>query len=109
MAEDITKFSPDEKFSVVTMGSDLTKTRINQPVDHGDLKGIIVYCLYSRRPVAECKSRNFMFYSDYECSPAQSSVPNSCVSSLFSIFRLFRSPPIFQDCGLWLTMLSSKL
>lgn len=105
MAGDNTKSSPDETFSVVNMGSDLAKTQFDQPGYHGDLKGIIMYCLHSRRPVAECKSRNFMVYSDYVCSPAQSKVLNSYVSSLFGIFRLSLSLPIFQDSGLWLTML----
>lgn len=71
MAEDITKSSHDETFSVVTMGSDLAKTLFNQAAYHGDLKGIIVDFLCSRRPIAECKSRNFTFYSGYGCFPAQ--------------------------------------
>lgn len=65
-----------------------------------DLKGIIMYCSYFRRPVAECRIRNFSFYIQTTDASQlnrvyQAAVSQACPASSGS----FCSLPIFQDSG----------
>lgn len=57
------KPSPDETFNIIIRWNDFFRAvRINLPAFHRGTRGTIMYCLYSRRPVAECRSRDFSIY-----------------------------------------------
>lgn len=65
-----------------------------------DVRGGIIYCSYFRRPVAECRFRNFSFYIQTTDASQlnrvyQAAVSQACPASSGS----FCSLPIFQDSG----------